>query len=145
MRAYCVYARPLLKYKNKRFFEEKSIISKNEENVLFQQICYDKPRVIDEEYCHNLKITFLDLDKAKSKKIIDIKTDTSIVKFNYGIFSIWNWSDEKNEITGTIEILDWGKEEVQLKENILINDIRRNRKRVLQGRRKFIKRKDLNF
>lgn len=135
----------ILKYKNQRFFEEKSVISLKEKNVLYQQVCYDKPKVIDEAYCHTLKITFIDLEEAKRKRFIDIKADSAIVKLDYSISSVWNWSDEKNEITGNIEILKWGNKEVKLKEHIHINDIRRKEKVHFKGRREFTIRKDLYF
>jgi hypothetical protein len=127
----------LLSYKHKKYFKENSIITSDPTFKLYQNICYDRPGIIDEEFCYSLTLRFIDTTAARTKRILDLQTDTLIVKAGYEIFSIWNWSEENNNISGQIEILKWDKNEVLLKENIKAVDFRRKETRKFAGTRTF--------
>lgn len=127
----------LLNYKYFEHYEEKNFFVIDKDVQLSQSICYNKPHIIDEEHCYDLNLIFLDSSLAILKKKIDLETDTSIVKVNYGIFSIWNWRDENNHISGHVEILAWNNESITLKEDILVVDHRRNNAKKLKGKRVF--------
>jgi len=131
----------LLTYKHKKYYKENSIITSDSTFKLHQNVCYNRPSVIDEEFCYDLTLKFIDTTAAKTKRIIDLQADTLIVKAGYGVFSVWNWSDENNKVSGQIEILKWDKNEVTLKENIKVIDFRRKETKKFVGTRTY-KRKD---
>ena len=117
---------------------------KNTKNkfTLYQDIGYNSPGVIDEEFSYTLNLIFLDLATAKTKKKLDLTRDTAIIRSKYGVFSVWNWDDEDNKVSGQIEIITWSKRSVTIKENVFIYDVRRNEKRTFIGTRTFKRRKD---
>ena len=131
----------LLTYKHKKYYKENSIITSDSTFKLYQNVCYNKPGVIDEEFCFDLTLKFIDTTAAKTKRILDLQSDTLIVKAGYGIFSVWNWSDENNKVCGRIEILKWDKDEVIVKENIQAVDFRRKETKKFVGTRTY-KRRD---
>lgn len=139
--ASCCSRTNLLTYNYQKYYEENSIITSDSTFKLYQNICYNKPGVIDEEFCYYLTLKFTDTTAAKTKRILDLQTDTLIVKAGYGIFSVWNWSDENNKVSGQIEILKWDKDEVILKEKVQATDYRRKETKKFIGTR-FFKHKD---
>lgn len=132
----------VLTYKNRTHYLEQSSISSDTTFQLTQSICYNEPQVIDEEYCYTLKLTFLDTFTAKTKRILDLETDTTIVKAEYGKFSVWNWSSENNHVKGTIEITFWDSNKVTLMENLVATDFRRKEKIKFKGTRSFTRNKE---
>ena len=127
----------LLTYKNKKFYEENSIILSDTTTKLYQRILYNRPGIIDEEFSYDLTLTFLDTAAARTKKILNLETDTLIIKSRYGVFSIWNWEVENNKVSGQIEIVAWDKNSITLKENIYVSDFRRNETRNYNGTRTY--------
>ena len=93
--------------------------------------------MIDEEFCYYLTLKIIDTTAIKTKTKLDLETDTSIVKAGYGMFSVWNWSDENNKVSGQIEIIKWDKNEVILKENVQVIDFRRKETKKFIGIRTF--------
>jgi hypothetical protein len=129
----------LLTYRHKKYYNEDSIITSDTTFKLYQNVCYNRPEVIDEEGCYDLTLTFLDTTAAKTKKNLNLATDTLIVKSRYGISSIWNWQEENNKVTGQIEIIAWDRNAVTIKENIFVSDYRRKQTKKYKGRRTFKK------
>jgi hypothetical protein len=127
----------LLTYTHKKYYEENSSITSNSTFELYQTVCYNNPRIIDEEFCYYLTLNFIDTTAAKAKRTLDLKADTLIVKATYGMYSVWNWSDENNKLSGLIKILKWDKNEVVLSENIRADDLRRKETKKLIGTRTF--------
>lgn len=127
----------VLTYKHRQYFKERSIITSDSIFELYQDAYYNVPHIIDEEFAYYLTLKFLDTTVAKTKKILNLMTDTLIVKSNYGVFSVWNWSDEKNKIGGQIEIINWDKDSIIIKENVSVYDIRRKERKKFHGTRTF--------
>jgi hypothetical protein len=127
----------LLTYKHKKNYKEKSIITSDPNFKLDQNVCYNRPAVIDEEFCYHLTLKFIDAAAAITKRILDLQADTLMVKAGYGTVSVWNWSDENSKVTGQIEILKWDKDEIILKENIRVIDLRRKETKRFMGTRSF--------
>lgn len=127
----------VLLYKHKKYYKENNIITSDTIFTLYQKVCYNKPGVIDEEFCYSLKLEFLDTNLAKSKRIIDLQSDTLILKASYGLFSVWNWENEETRISGQIEIIKWNPKGVIVKEHILCEDIRTNEINRFLGTRVF--------
>ena len=112
----------LLNYKYRIHYEENSIITSNTTFTLYQNVCYNRPGTIDEEFCYDLTLTFLDTTAAKTKKILNLETDTLIIKSRCGKSSVW-FDSGNNKVTGQIEICVWDKNAVTLKENIYASGI----------------------
>ena len=137
----------LLAYKDSTYYKESSIIqtykshSKNE-LILYQEVCYNEPVIIDEEYCYTLKLIFLDKENIKLDLVLNLANDTSIIKCEYGVLSGWSLNYDNNiQISGQIEIIEWGKKRITIKENIIVYDKRKNTKRVFVGTRTFTRQK----
>jgi hypothetical protein len=95
--------------------------------------------VIDVEFCYDLKLTFLDTTAAKTKQTLDLQADTNIVKAEYGIFSVWNWSNENNQVFGQIEIINWDYNKMTIRENVIATDYRRKETKKFKEARVFTK------
>lgn len=129
----------LLTYKHRKYSKENSIITSDTTFKLYQHVCYNRPGVIDEEFCYYITLIFSDTTAAKTKRSLNLETDTLIVKAQYGVFSVWNWSDENNKVSGQIDIVKWNRDEIILKENIQAIDNRRKETKRFKGTRTFIR------
>ncbi len=129
----------LLTYKYHRHYHEQSIITSDSVFTLYQNINYNVPHIIDEEFSYELTFQFKDSLAAKNKKYLNLATDTGLVKTNYDIFSVWSWDAQKSAVTGEIEILKWNKNEVVLKENVTVKDFTNNETKHYRGTRRFIR------
>lgn len=109
-----------LHYKCRRHFYEENVIRIKPPFTLSQDICYNRPRVHDEEYCHTLTFTFLDTTAAKAKRVLNLETDTAIVNTDYGVYSTWLWGEEPFLVSGRIEILAWNRRRIRLKEQVVV-------------------------
>ena len=128
----------LLRDKYRPFYSESNTWTVQDgKHLLTQRICYNRPGVIDEEFCEVFTCSVPDSAAFRNKKVIQVERDTAIVALRYGRYSVWNWSDERNQLTGTLELLRWTPEELLLREKIIIHDFRRNERKKLAGKRKF--------
>jgi hypothetical protein len=105
---------------------------------LEQTIYCNIPNTIDAWSYRMLYLTFLDTNAAKMKKILNLKTDTLIVKTEYRGWSVWDWDEDADyKVKGKIEILQWDTNKIVLKENIFITDYKRREKKKYIGKRNF--------
>ena len=131
----------ILNYKSQQYYEEYNTIESDSIFKLSQNICYNKPGLIDEEFCYCLTLQFTDIAVAGPKKILNLFKDTATIISRYRINSIWNWDDENNKITGKVRKVKWSKDEITLKENVTVTDYRRNKIKRYAGTVRF-KKKD---
>ncbi len=110
----------LLTYKYKKYYKESNTIANDSVFEANQSVCYHKPRVADGGFCSSLSLRFIDTAAAKTKKVLDLQTDTAIVRANYDFNSVWSWDAPSSKITGQIEILKWHKNKLVLKENVQV-------------------------
>jgi hypothetical protein len=127
----------LLTYKHRKYYREKSIITSDSTLKLLQSVSYNVPNIIDEEFSYDLTLQFIDTTAAIEKGILNLSTDTTIVKSNYSVFSAWDWDDYGNKVEGTIEIITWDKNSITLKENIQTFGVRRKEIKKYKGTRIF--------
>jgi hypothetical protein len=128
----------LLTYSSRSNYFEKSILEGDTIIRLRQAVCFDKPHRIDEEFCHWLIFTLPDSNAAVAKRNLNLKTDTLLVKSKYELFSVWNWQEENNSVSGKIFIQQWEPGKVVLRERIKVIDHRRHRTLRLTGTRTFL-------
>lgn len=127
----------LLTYKHRAYYSETSIIYRDSTMRLEQSVFYNKPGTIDEEYSCLLTLTFKDTAAARAKKILNLASDTLIVKARFDIVSVWNWGGDGYPATGQVEILTWERDKIRLKENVTVVHKQRNEKYQLKGVRTF--------
>ena len=126
----------VLMYKCRPFYTERSMLMPDTMFTLYQYASYNR-HVVDEQRDYYLELHFSDTAKAKIKGVLNLATDTAIVRAAYGLRSIWNWTDEKNKISGWIKILEWNATKVVLKERVEVNDIRRVENKRFYGTRAY--------
>jgi len=112
----------LHRLKNHPNFSERSVITSDSVKTLVQDVLYNRPGVIDEEYSYMLRYKLIDTTAAKEKRILDLSKDTSIVKTQYFLASVWNWSEPNNLVSGTIEVVHWETNKIILKQNVYVED-----------------------
>ena len=119
--------RQLAKKKN---YSERTFILKDTSSQikLYQDICYNKKGVMDEEFSHTLTFLIFDTLLAKKKRTINC-LDTIIAKISYDLFSVWNWEQENYTMTGDFEIIELSKQKATIRQNITVIDL--NNKRTL--------------
>jgi len=133
----CTSCQNVLTYKNRKYYSEHNTIENNNNFKLCQSIDY-RPGIIDGGHAYLFCLTFLNIDSAKVKKVLNLKTDTLIVKSDYSVWSAWDWNEDANYKTkGTIEILQWDEEKIILRENIVIIDYKRKNRKKYVGKRIF--------
>lgn len=128
----------VLTLKDGKYHSEQNILDKN--FTLVQQVLYDVPGSIDEEYNLLLYISFPDAPKARQLKTLDVK-DSSLIKVRFDIFSVWNWEEENTATSGHITILSWTSTSVRVNFDLIVQDNRRKREYVYRGTRTFIRTK----
>jgi hypothetical protein len=125
------------------FFRERSAIMGDRRDTLAQEITYNLPGTLHDAYNYELKIFFLDTALAKQKRVLDLDRDTAIVKVLPLFWSAWvpdvgiNTIHLDSTSRGTIEIKEWNKDEIKLKENINVYDSAEKKKRKFKGVRTF--------
>ena len=131
----------VLTYKHRKHFKERNIITSDSIFTLYQDASYNRPNIVDEEFSYYLDLTFLDTTVAKTKRILNLATDTTIVKGHYGISSVWSWGGDSTKVSGQIEIIHWGNDGITIKENVHTKDFRRKQAKRFKGTITFTKQK----
>lgn len=126
----------LLLYKYRRFYDEQNYFKRGSSINLYQSVCH-VPRAIDAGSCYDLAFFVLDSAAALSKRVLNPATDTAIIRYSYGIFSVWDWDAEGSVVTGALSILHWGPKKIRIKENLVVVDNSRHDTKRLKGRRTF--------
>lgn len=127
----------LLLYKYRRFYDEQQYFKRGSSSInLYQSVCH-VPRAIDAGSCYDLVFFVLDSTAALSKRVLNPATDTAIIQYSYGIFSVWDWDADGSVVTGEISILHWGPKKIRIKENLVVIDNSRHDTKRFKGRRTF--------
>jgi hypothetical protein len=101
----------------KKFHTENNTFVNAQTVRLYQDLYYDRPRIIDEEVKYYLQFTIIDTSAALAKRIIDLTTDSLIINTRYTVFKNMRHY-HGNKVSGHIEIIKWGDNEILLRENI---------------------------
>jgi hypothetical protein len=75
---------------------------------------HDNKKVRDDGYTHKIIVTIMDSIKITSNNVININSDTSLLKFKYYISGFRIWDPWRN-CTGTIKLSKWTNEFIVLK------------------------------
>lgn len=114
----------LFNYKYRLRYSEKNSFNTTLLNTTTSQnISYNRKRISDEEYTWYLDLQFLTpVDSILNHKI-DIKNDSNIIKYKYGINSPWKFNNKSNEyysgeLTGTIKVVKFNNCKIVIKGNL---------------------------
>ena len=129
----------ILHLKYKKNYREVNAISLDTTTIISQSVAFNIPRVIDEEFWYLLTFEIKDTVAVKRIRLVNLATDTTIIKTKYDFISPWNWENENYTLSGTIQIIKWTDGEVRLRQKIKIYDLRRNETIRFFGKRTFKK------
>jgi len=132
----------VLHLKHKRYYSDRSILTSDTTRTILQMVSYNRPNVIDDGFAYELSFKFIDTTAAKTKRLLNLLSDTAIVKTKYDIVSVWNWEEETYSLNGSIEILEWKTDSVTIKQNVIVDDKRRKEVLKFIGKRTFTKHKN---
>ena len=127
----------LLNYKYRKYYDEDNLIVNDNPFVLFQSVNYHKPGVYDDEMSYKLYLTILDTCAAKKKKILNLQTDTLIIKSQYEYSTAPISLNFEHKVTGQVEIITWKLNTIELKEYVIVLDDKLKVNKIFKGTRIF--------
>ena len=110
----------VLQLKSKVHFTEKDEFYQDTSLYILCEVCYNNPNVIDEEYCRSITLTVKDTLKFRTVQTFDLEKDTAIISCSYNRFSVWNWNEVKNKISGNIQVISRTANSIKLQLNITV-------------------------
>lgn len=130
----------VLRLKDQDHYSEKNILFLKYPTTLTQEICYNKPNVIDEEYCMILALTIIDTAKAMQLQWLNLR-DTSAIKCVFDWQSVWQWQDRETSISGRVKIISLTNDSIEVEFDIEVFDYNFKRTYIYNKKRAFLKRK----
>jgi hypothetical protein len=110
----------VLMLKKKRHFKETSLFYRDSALTIIYEVCYNKPRTMDEEYCRSISFIVTDTAKFRKSLTLDVEKDSSIIRCTYNRLSVWHWENVKSSITGQVKIVSVSETEIKLEMNIFV-------------------------
>ncbi len=129
----------VLELKTKKFYSEKNKFIIDSSLKLINIVGYDKPNSVDDEHEFILTLDFIDTANAKLKKVLNLSQDTSIIKCNFDISSVWNWGKDNTINTGDVIIHSWTNKKIELEFNINVSHTNTGWTYIYKGNRTFLK------
>jgi hypothetical protein len=109
----------LLDFGRNKNFTERNKFRIGSPIILTQEINYNDPNSIDEEYSKLLTIT-IDAKSFRSKQFFDIVRDSALIKCYLQKTSVWNWDGTKSVVSGSLQILRANTREIEVSLNVLV-------------------------
>jgi|GEM_PF-4998689 len=132
----------VLELKEKNNYKEINKFWSKADFTALQEVAYNEPTMIDEEFTQVLLINFLQEPKMLDKRLIDIESDTASIQCSFRRLSVWNWSGTRNSIAGKIRIVSITRRTIELEFDLIVTEPSRNIY-IYKGKRKFKKSKPL--
>ena len=126
----------LLKLHTKPYYSELNAFSIDSTLNMFCQVCYNKPHVLDEEYCYYLNIN-VNNRLVTSLPVVLSLADSSNVKSTFSLASVWGSGQENAVLSGSIKILKLTDTTLTTKLNIRVRDAKGKSKYAYKGTRTF--------
>jgi hypothetical protein len=111
--------------------------------TLRQQVTFNDPGIIDEEFTQLLTIKLFQQINKTDRKVFDVVKDSSLISCSYDRLSVWNWSEKKTVRTGQVRVISAGKRAVVLKLDLTVHEPGKGTY-IYRGVRKFTKTKPLD-
>jgi hypothetical protein len=122
--------------KRHKFWTEQNSFSIDTVLNIQQEVCYNVPSIIDEELCMQLNFFIIDTVHAMNKDL-DLSKDTSLVKCNFDISSVWNWEPESVLISGSIKLISKTATTIKIRLDVNVYDSKRSKRYIYKGTRIF--------
>ena len=90
--------------------------------VLYQEVVFNDPNVIDDEYSQMLSISILDSAILAGQRFFDLTSDSAIVKCSYDRLSPWNWSKRNVRIVGHLKIILVTKNRIETEIDLVVTE-----------------------
>jgi hypothetical protein len=120
------------------YFREKNIFTDSAGLWLRQKVSFNMPRIVDEEYRHELCIWIRDTAAFKSGLKICLPGDSAIARCTYLFASVWEGLDNRS-ISGYIRIKNRKPGKIKLKMNLTVDNGPDEKKLHYKGTRTFKK------
>jgi hypothetical protein len=129
----------VLSLNQKLYFSEKNIFIDDSTISLKQMVYYDHPLSIDEEYKYTFNLNFKKLPKNSISQVFDLEKDSLLIEASFAQSSTWIWNYSINKVSGTVKILDYEKELIQIEFNCIVSDEKNKIAYEYKGKRIFKK------
>jgi hypothetical protein len=106
------------------------------ELIIRQEVAYNDPNRIDDEYSQVLEITIADTGVLGKQQNFDLVKDSAFIKCRYSRDSPWNWSTKNWRLVGKIKILSFCIKTIELAFDVVVSDNGKNFQ-IYRGMRKF--------
>ena len=130
----------VLSLKDQEHFSEMNTFSSGKHITLTQEVNFNIPRALDEEYWITLNLTIFDTAKAKQLQWFYLR-DTSAIKSVFGWRSAWLWQDRETSISGRVRIISWTKDSIEVEFDIEVFEYNFRRSYIYDKKRTFLKAK----
>lgn len=130
----------VLSLKDQAHFSERNTFSSENYTILVQEVNFNVPRALDEEYWITLSLTIIDTAKAMRSQWLSLR-DTSAIKCVFDWTSAWLWQDRETAISGRVKINSWTKESIEADFDIEVFDYNFKRSYIYNKKRTFLKAK----
>ncbi|HWJ27451.1 MAG TPA: hypothetical protein VNS32_12980 [Flavisolibacter sp.] len=103
-------------YKEGNYFWRDSFIT------VLQELAYNDPKIIDEEFSQYLTIRFLQKPYLENNKSFDVVKDSNLIKCSYDQISVWRWSEKKTLISGQVKVISTKRRTIELEFNLTVTE-----------------------
>ncbi len=101
-------------------YKELNKFQRDSSVTIWQEVFFNDPYKIDEEYEHTLVINISDEKSISKGKTFDLTDDSSLVKCRYQRISPWNWSERSTSIMGKLTIVSMTKQRLELAFDLMV-------------------------
>jgi hypothetical protein len=130
----------VLSLKDQEYFSEKNTFSFKKPTTLVQEVSFNVPGALDEEYWITLTLKIVDTGKAKQFRVVNLR-DTSVIKCEFNWQSPWHWEKRETTISGSIMIISWTRTFIEAGLDIEVFDYNFKRSYIYTKKRIFSKAK----
>jgi hypothetical protein len=132
----------VLSLQQKTNYKEASKFWRDNDIVLWQEVTFNDPNIIDDEYSQILSISILDSAIVAGQRLFNLVNDSAIVKCTYDRLSPWNWSKKIIKTVGQLKIISLTKNRIETEFDLIITEQGKGIY-IYQGKRVFKKSKPL--
>ena len=90
--------------------------------ILYQEVAFNDPNIIDDEYSQILSISILDSAIIAGQRIFDLANDSTILRCTYDRLSPWNWSKRNVRTVGHFKIISLTKTRIETEFDLTVTE-----------------------
>jgi hypothetical protein len=112
----------VLKLYQKANYKETNKFWRDNGIILYQEVVFNDPNVIDDEYEQVLSISIYDSAITAGQRFFDLVNDSLIVKCTYDRLSPWNWSKRNVRFVGHFKIISFAKNRIEIEFDLTVTE-----------------------